>query len=53
MREYLNRKQRRKLARNQHHNYNTKKYSSPAAREEQRKILFPEKIKDAKTNSNK
>lgn len=45
---FLNRKQRRKLAKKQRHNLFSKKYSSAAAKEGTRKILFPEKVKDAK-----
>jgi hypothetical protein len=45
---FLNRKQRRRLRKKQRHNLFTKKYSSSTAKESARKILFPEKIKDAK-----
>lgn len=43
---FLNRKQRRKLAKKQRHNLFSKKYSSSAAKEGTRKILFPEKVKE-------
>jgi len=41
----MNRETKRKQKQNQHHNFYTKKYSSPRAREAERRILFPPKKK--------